>query len=222
MSEHLKREIENLKKQILSISAMVEESVVKSVKALEERDDLLADEVIGDDILIDKREVEIEEECLKVLALHQPVAGDLRYIIAVLKINNELERVGDLAVNVAERARFLASRERTEVPLDFPLMAEKTREMLRKSLDSLVNGDAQMAASVMAADDEVDEINREMYIEIEEAMLKKPERIKSYSHLLSCSRHLERIADLATNIAEEVIYMVKGEIVRHHVEDYSG
>lgn len=222
MSEHLRREIENLKKQILSISAMVEQSVVKSVKALEERDDLLAEEVIGDDILIDRKEVEVEEECLKVLALHQPVAGDLRYIIAVLKINNELERVGDLAVNIAERARFLASRERTEVPLDFPLMAEKSREMLRKALDSLVNRDAKQAKSVMVADDEVDKINREMYIEVEAAMNRKPEFIKNYTHLLSCSRHLERIADLATNIAEEVIYMVEGEIVRHHAEDYTG
>lgn len=220
MAEHLRREIEKLKKLILSLSAAVEENVYKAVGALEERNRTLAEEVIQEDAKIDQMEVDVEEECLKVLALYQPVAIDLRFIIAILKINNDLERVGDLAVNIAERVCFLAAREKPEIPLDFLDMAEKTRSMFRKSLDSLVNRDSALAHEVLCADDEIDAINREMYVRIQDAIRKKPERLESLIHMLSCSRHLERIADLATNVAEDVIYMIEGEIVRHGTEDY--
>ncbi len=220
LPKHLRREIEKLKKQILTLSAVVEENVYKAVRSLEERDVSLAEEVIACDSRIDQMEVDVEEECLKVLALYQPVAVDLRFIISILKINNDLERVGDLAVNIAERSCFLSTREKPEIPLDFPKMVEKTRTMLRKSLDALVNRDAKLAHEVLTADDEVDAINREMYVKIQEEIRESPDQLESLIHLLSCSRHLERIADHATNVAEDVIYMTEGEIVRHGAEDY--
>ena len=220
MSKHLEREIENLKKQVLALSATVEDNVYRAVQSLTERNSTLADEVIKSDPNIDQTEVEIEEECLKVLALHQPVAIDLRFIVAILKINSDLERMGDLAVNIAERAQFLATRERPDFPLDLSLMAEKTKAMMRKCLDSLMKQDANLAYEVLAADDEIDAMNREMYARIQDAIRRKPEHLESLIHLLSCSRHLERIADHATNIAEDVVYMIEGVIVRHHAEDY--
>lgn len=220
MSEHLQREIRQMKKAILEIGAVVEESLYKAVKALQERDENLAKSVIDNDVEIDHMEVDMEEECLKVLALHQPVASDLRLIVSVLKINSDLERIGDLAVNIAERAAFLATQSPIDVPLDFPLMAEKTKAMLRKSLDALVNGDSRLAHEVCAADDEVDAMNRQMYMQIQDAIRRHPDRVESLIHLLSVSRHLERVADHATNIAEDVIYMNDGEIVRHRTEDY--
>jgi phosphate transport system protein len=216
----LHREIDSLKKMILALGARVEENVYKAVRALEERNRGLAEEVIAADAEVDQEEVDVEEECLKVLALYQPVASDLRMIVSLLKINSDLERVGDLAVNIAERALFLSTQNRPNIPLDFTKMVEKTRGMLRMSLDALVNRDAGIAHEVMGADDEVDEINREMYVLIQAAIRKDPDRLESLIHLLSCSRHLERIADHATNIAEDVIYMIEGEIVRHLHEKY--
>ena len=213
-------EIENLKKRILALSATVEDNVYKAVQSLAERNSALADAVIEIDPSIDDTEVTIEEECLKVLALHQPVAGDLRFIVAILKINNDLERMGDLAVNIAERAKFLATRERPDVPLDLPLMAEKTKAMMKKSLDALMKQDTRLAYEVLETDDEIDSMNRDMYVRIQDAIRKKPEHLESLIHLLSCSRHLERIADHATNIAEDVIYMIDGVIVRHRAEEY--
>jgi phosphate transport system protein len=221
MAKTLNREIEKLKRQILSLGAIVEDRVNQAVKALQERNAKLAQWVIDGDPEIDQMEVDLEEECLKILALHQPVAIDLRFIIAVLKINNELERIGDLAVDIAERAAFLATQKPIESPIDFAIMCEKTISMLKKSLDSLVNRDATIALEVCATDDAVDAINRQMYRKIEENILKYPEQIDAYIHLLSSSRHLERIADHATNIAEDVIYMITGDIVRHCAEDYA-
>ncbi len=221
MPKRLQREIEKLKKMLLALGAVVEERVRLSVKAMQERDAKLVQQVINGDPEIDQMEVDLEEEGLKILALHQPVAIDLRFIIAVLKINNDLERVGDLAVNIAERAAFLATRKPVEEPLDFPAMFEKTQQMLRKSLDSLVNLDTNLALEVCASDDEVDAMNQAMYKNIEEGIRKHPDQINSFIHLLSTSRHLERIADHATNIAEDVIYMITGDIVRHCAEDYT-
>ncbi len=220
MSVHLQREIENLKKRILHLSAVVEESVQRAVRALDQRDGSLAKRVIEDDIEIDKLEVDVEEECLKILALHQPVAIDLRYIIAVLKINNDLERIGDLAVNIGERAAFLSTQEKLKIPFDFSGMTGKVQSMLKRSLDALVKMDTNLAREVLASDDEVDAMNREMYIQVQGGIRRHPERLESLIHALSASRHLERIADLATNIAEDVIYMIKGEIVRHRAERY--
>lgn len=220
MAKHLQREIKNLKKKLLSEGAQVESMFLSATTALEEHDEQIAREVIEKDIEIDNMEVDIEEDCLKILALHQPVAIDLRFIVAVLKINNDLERIGDLAVNIAERAIFLASRPKPDVPFDFGQMAEKARKMLKKSLDALVNLKTDFAQQVCASDDEVDAINRRTYIAVQEALKEYPGQTESLIHLLSASRHLERIADHATNIAEDVIYMIEGQIIRHRVEEY--
>ncbi len=220
MPVHLQREIENLKKDVLTLGAMVEMSVREAALAITNRDDELARSVIDKDIKIDRMEVEIEEACLKILALHQPVAIDLRFIIAVLKINNDLERVGDLAVNIAERALFLASQAPVETGFDFVGMSRKVQAMLRKSLDALVQLSVPLAHEVCASDDEVDALNREMYLLVQDAVVTYPGRTEAYVHLLSVSRHFERIADHATNIAEDIIYMIEGDIVRHSVEDY--
>ncbi len=222
MAKHLLREIDKLKKMILALSAVVEVNVQKAVRAIEELDRDLANEVLGTDEEIDRTEVEVEEECLKILALHQPVAIDLRFIIAVQKINNDLERIGDLAVNIAERALFLCDEDRIAAPFELVDMCQKTLAMLRKSLDALMNLDSDMAREVRAADDEVDEINREMYMRISERIQADPAHAMPLLSYLSASRHLERIADYATNIAEDVIYMIEGEIVRHRINLPSG
>jgi len=221
MPYRLQREVEKLKKMILRLAAIVEERVWMAVRSLKERNKEQARKVIEGDPEIDQMEVDIEEECLKVLALHQPVAIDLRFIISVLKVNNELERIGDLAVNIAERATFLAGHPEVKVPADFRVMVEKTQAMLKNSLDALVNMDAKLAHDVCEADDEVDGLNRKMFEQIQDAIVKKPAQIQPLVHLLSASRHLERVADHATNIAEDVIYLVKGEIVRHKTEDFT-
>lgn len=222
MSRHLIKEMEKLKRKIMGLSAIVEERLQKAVTALSGLDSEVAENVISADIEIDHMEVDIEEEALKLLALHQPVANDLRMIISILKMDSDLERIGDLAVNIAERARFLAAQGRMpSVPLDFATMARKAQVMLHHSLDALVNLDAVLASQVCSDDDEVDRMNQEMYDLIKDGIRKNPDEIDSLIHCLSISRHLERIADLATNIAEDVIYMVSGEIVRHKAEDYA-
>ena len=220
MPIHLQREIDNLKKEILNLSAMAEMSVRDAVTAIQERDGALAGRVIENDARIDRKEVEVEETCLKILALHQPVATDLRFIVAVLKINNDLERIADLAVNIAERAVYLATQPEVDLAFDFPAMSSKAETMLKESLDALVNLDADLAYKVWADDDVVDDMNRQAYGQVQDAIHKHPDQTECLIHLLSVSRHLERIADGATNIAEDVIYMVRGEIVRHKVEEY--
>jgi phosphate transport system protein len=218
MTKHLQVEIENLKKKILWLGARVEGNVRMAVKSVNERDAKLASEVIRVDSEIDRAEVELEEECLKILALHQPVAIDLRFIIAVLKINNDLERIGDEAVNIAERASFLSSHERINASMNFPEMAKKTQRMLKTSLDALVQMDSKLAHDVCIMDDDVDNINRKIFDIIKDRIRHNPEYIDSFIELLSIARYLERIADHATNIAEDVIYMVEGIIPRHWPE----
>jgi phosphate transport system protein len=220
MSIHLTRDLETLHQHIMSMCAVVEEVVHRAVEELGRPDVGVSQEIVDRDDEIDRWDVRIEEECLKILALHQPVAIDLRFVIAVLKINNDLERIGDLAVNIAERARFLAGRDALDVPFDFMGMADKTRAMLKKALDALVNMDPRMARDVCAADDEVDALNREMYGRIQKSMQQHPDRIDGLINYLGVSRYLERIADHATNIAEDVIYMVDGDIVRHRAQGY--
>lgn len=215
MTIHFQKEIEKLKKKILSLSAIVEDSVYKAVKSVIERDKDLADEVIAADQEIDDIEVEVEEDCLKILALHQPVAIDLRFIIAVLKINSDLERIGDLAVNVASRSKALADMPEVPIFFDIERMADITQKMLKKSLDSLVNLDSKMADEVGKDDNMVDKMHRDCYRLIKEKVTNNKTEFDALLHMLAVSRHLERIADHATNIAEDVIYMVNGEIVRH-------
>jgi phosphate transport system protein len=221
MPIHLQKAIENLKKNILSLSAIVEENVGDAVASLSKSDYDLTQAVIEKDNEIDRLEVELEEECLKILALHQPVAIDLRFIIAVLKINNDLERIGDEAVNIAERAAYLASQEELEIGFSFDVMAEKVQNMLKKSLDALVHLNSDTARLVCALDDEVDKMNHDYYEQIKDIIRQQPDKLDYLIHMLGISRHLERIADHATNIAEDVIYMTEGIIARHRIEDYT-
>jgi len=214
---HLQREIENLKKDLLALGAIVEENVQKAVKSFEERDSDLASSIIDSDYEVDQREVEIEEECLKILALYQPVAKDMRFIVSILKINNDLERIGDLAVNIAERAVFLTIRPAADIHLDFRTMAKETIDMVKKSLDSFVNMDPGLAKEVCEADDVIDAKKIKIRTMVEEAIKKEPVRTEDFLQYMSVARNLERIADHATNIAEDVIYMVKGNIVRHRM-----
>ena len=215
MPIHLKREIDKLKIKLLSLSAIIEDQVRRSVKSIEQRDKQLAIEVIHGDTEVDRAEVEIEEDCLKILALHQPVAVDLRFIVAVLKINNDLERIGDLAVNIARKVAMLASQPSLTVPFDLVEMSEESQAMLRDSLDSLVNLDTSLALDVCERDDRVDQMKRDIRHQIEDMLRNTPEHISLLLKLLAASRNIERIADLATNIAEDVIYMVEGKIIRH-------
>jgi len=221
VKRHLERELNKLRKKILTLGAMVEGSTEKAISSLMRYDLKLAREVIERDHEIDHLEVEIEEDCLKILALYQPAATDLRYVVGILKMNNDLERMGDLSVNIAERATYLANQKGTELFLDFTNMWEKTRAMVKRALDALIKMDPQMAREVCAADDAVDEINREMLNLIQDHIEDNPQEVRHLIHLLLASRHLERIADLATNIAEDVVYMIEGEIIRHRTEDYT-
>jgi phosphate transport system protein len=219
MEKHFQRELDKLKKSLLTLGAMVEEAVRLSIRALETRDVALANKVINGDSEIDEKEVEIEEECLKILALHQPVAIDLRLISAMIKINNDLERVGDEAANIAERAIAMAKNSPMDIGIDYRIMAEKTESMLKKSLDAVVNLDTNLAHEVCLADDEIDKMHASTYTKVKQAIPQGLDRIGYFINLISTSRHLERIADHATNIAEEVIYVVEGIIHRHVKHD---
>lgn len=219
MSIHLQREIENLKKHLLSLCAVVEDQVQMAIEAFLQRDEGLASEVERRDTDVDQREVEVEEECLKMLALYQPVATDLRLIVAVLKINNDLEQIGDLAVNIARKAAAIAAAPPLDFSIDIVGMWQKVQAMLRDSLDALVNTNTQLAEAVYARDDEVDCMKHEIRTKIEEAARRQPELMTHLLKFMAVSRNLERIADYSVNIAEDVIYMVNGTIVRHRNHD---
>ena len=215
MSRHLQKEIELLKKKLLQLGGRVENAVRDSIVSLDKRDIQLAVRVIDEDVQVDDMEVEIEEDCLKILALHQPVAIDLRFIVAVLKINSDLERIGDLAVNIAGRSADLSGKHEIAIDFDFVLMSEMVQQMLKSSLDSLVNMSFELARKVRESDDRVDSMNEKAFEVVQERIRGCPQQMENLIHFLSISRHLERIADHATNIAEDVIYMTEGEIVRH-------
>jgi len=215
---HLQRDVEKLKKKILTLSTIVEEALYDAVRALKSKDETLAKNVIENDAKVDEMEVEVETDCLKILALHQPVATDLRYVISVLKINNDLERVGDLAANIAQRALELKYLSEVQLPFDFSEMADKVKRMLRQSLNSLIDLNIENAKLVCAMDDEIDAMHRQLYKIIDRKVKENPELVPILLQYLSVSRYLERIADLATNIAEDVVYMVEGTIARHQPE----
>lgn len=216
MAKHLLRDLEKLKKEILLLGSMVEDSTHKALLALSEERVDLADEVIEGDRTIDDKEIQVEEDCLKTLALHQPVAIDLRYVVAVMKVNNDLERAGDLAGNIAARAKVLAGLEDGPgIPSDIRTMGEKVRAMLRESLTAMIHLDTSLARQVLRDDDDIDRRHKELYDHIQQRMQDEPKQVTGLMSLLSVSRYLERIADLATNIAEDVIFMVDGDVVRH-------
>ena len=216
MAKHLQRDLDNLQRDMLALAGLVEGAVHKAIHALQERDVALAREVIDGDGQIDTEENHIDEECLKILALHQPVAVDLRLVAAAMLINVDLERIGDLAEEIAERAVHLAEPPLLPIP-DGKLqrMTDLTTMMLRQALDAFVNLNKSQAQAVMRMDDEVDRLNEEIIHEIVAEMKKAPPLIDAGLSMFSAVRHLERIADHATNIAEDVIYLIDGEIVRH-------
>jgi phosphate transport system protein len=215
MSKHLERDLETLQQSLLTLAASVEEALHKAIRALQERNAALAEEVIDGDDQIDADENQVEEECLKMLALHQPVAIDLRRIAAALKINGELERMADLAVDIAERAVHLAGMPPITVPSKLQRMTDLTTSMVRQSLDAFVNLDAKLARTVCRLDDEVDRYNTQIINELIAVMRSAPGMVEPALSFFSATRHLERIADHATNIAEDVVYLVEGEIIRH-------
>ena len=215
MSKHLQRDLDHLREQVLRVGSLVETATNHAITALTHRQADLAGQGLAADDEIDALEVQIEEDCLKILALHQPVAADLRYVIAVMKVNNDRERMGDQAVNIAERAVYLSQRPPLDIPLQIERMAEVARRMVHASLDAVVNLDVDLARSVGTMDDEVDAIHREMFRVVQDRIRQSPDVVEVAIASLSASRDLERIADLATNIAEDVLFTVLGEVVRH-------
>jgi phosphate transport system protein len=221
MRECLKRGLEQLKVDLLALAASVEESVHEAIRALRQRDLGLARKVIAGDDAIDRTENKIHQECLRLLALHQPVAGDLRRVTASMSITTDLERMGDLASAMAGRAVALADQAPLRVPARLEVMAGLVTAMVRRSVDAFGRLDAPLARSVCRADDEVDQLNVEIINELIDAMKARAEAVEPGLSLFSVVRQLERIADHATNIAEGVVYLVEGEILRHHPETLS-
>ncbi|MGH7168778.1 MAG: phosphate signaling complex protein PhoU, partial [Gemmataceae bacterium] len=207
MSKHWERDLDNLQRLLMTLAASVEEAIFKGTRALQERDASLAREVVEGDSAIDQEENHVENECLKMLALHQPVAVDLRRIIAALKINTDLERMADLAVNIAERALSLAELPRIAVPDKLQRMTDLTTAMVHQSLDAFVMLDAELARRVIRLDEEVDRYNSEIIDELIRAMQQTSAQVPAFLAFFSAVRQLERIADHATNIAEDVVYL---------------
>ncbi|MDD5482073.1 MAG: phosphate signaling complex protein PhoU [Kiritimatiellae bacterium] len=218
MNVQLQKEIEKLKRQILGLSAKVENDVRMAVRAADNQDRETARRVVSREKETNVMEVNVEEECLKILALHQPVASDLRYIVAVLKINQDLERIGDLAVHIAERALALCREPRVAIPVRLEQMADKTELLLKKVLDAFVNLDESAAREVCAADHEIDDMNQEIFQQVKKVIMQNPGRFEAMLQIMHIARHLERIGDHATNIAEDLIYLIEGRIVRHTPE----
>ena len=215
MRIHLKKELSKLNELLLRLSAKVEKNLVRSIRSVEELDENLARIVLKADAEIDNHEIEVEEECLKILALHQPVAIDLRIIVSVLKINNDLERIGDLAVGIAKRTSPLKKHSEKKIDIDFSGISGIVKEMLEKSLNAFVNLNTEEAEEVLIMDDKVDDLNRNMYDFIKEKINEDVGSFNYMIHMLFIYRNLERVADHVTNIAEDILYMVNGSIVRH-------
>jgi phosphate transport system protein len=215
MSRHLQRDIESLNTGLLSISSMVEDMIDKATQALTDRRYDLADAVVNSDEYVDEHEVHVEEECLKMLALHQPVAVDLRRIATVMKVNNDLERIADLAVSIAQRAKAMDEFPAFPIPEALPRMVVLATQMVRGAMNAFVTMDVGSARRIIAMDKSVDQYNRDIIADLQTLMQKRPEAVPASIHCFSAARHIERIADHATNIAEDVIYLVEGDIVRH-------
>lgn len=215
MATYIDDEIQNLKRKLHALSSLVEQSLRQSLEAWSNSDVALAREVIELDRQIDLSEVEIEETCLKILARYQSVAQDLRYIIGVLKINNDMERIADLSANIARRVKQLGKLPPEGPPIDFTEMGQKTLKMYQQAITALVDLDQKKAEAVRREDDDIDNINRENYRIVFRAVKENPDGVEALFQYLSVSRYLERVADYITNIAEDIIYMVEGDIIRH-------
>lgn len=214
MTVHLANALEGLKKSLLSFASSVEAQVRLALSAFEERDLEKAKQVIANDHPLDEQEIDLEEQCLQVLALYQPVALDLRFVICALKIANDLERIGDLAVNIAERTIAVAALPLEQSTLPYQQMAEMVIKMLNDSLESFVKKDTELAVKVVEFDEQVDDIHRSNYGLVEKLVREQPENAATLIQYMAFSRYFERVADLATNIAEDVLYLVKGRIIR--------
>ncbi len=216
MSVLLNRQIEKIKRMILAEGALVEQALQRAIGAVENGDTDLAEQVVDQDAQIDLMEIDIEEECLATLALHQPVAQDLRFIVSVLKINSELERIGDLASNVASQCLALADLPAIDIgPFGLAEMTHQTQRMVKQSLDALVDVDEELANQVREMDDLVDDKHREVYVIVERCVRENIDQMPQLIRIQNTARQIERIADHAVNIAKDVIYLARGEIVRH-------
>lgn len=213
---HFQEELDRLKARLLEMGGMAEDRVRSAVKALVDRDISLVDAVIDGDGPINQLHIEIDSRCVKLLALHQPMAADLRAILSAVKINTDLERVGDLAINIAEAGRRYLGHTPVKELIDIPRMAEIAQGMLRDALDCFVRRDTALAQQVLDADDALDALKTQVFRELLTYMLQDPHTIEASLDLILVSRHLERIGDHATNIAEDVIFMVSARDVRHH------
>lgn len=219
MAKHIFRQLARLKEEVLEIGAMAEKSISDALAALTNQDDTRAKKVMANSADIDRAVVDLEEDCLQTLALYQPAAGDLRLVVAVLKIGSTLRRVGELAKNIAKRASYLAQSDCGHFGVDVQPMGSHAQSMLRASLDALVRGDSSLAHQVRRDDDALDDMRRSIHSEIREAIRHDPQQAESLLKLYAVAKHLERIGDMATAIAADVVYMVEGVIVRHTQEE---
>lgn len=219
MERHFERELEALKEQLLLMGGRAESIVLQAVEALRRRDETLAYAVFEEDRRIDRLEIDVEERCVRLLALQQPMARDLRFITAALKISNDLERVGDHAVNIAGSAVKLATEPLLKPLVDIPRMAELASGMLHEALDAFVGRDAETARRLVRRDDEVDTLNRQVFRELASTMIEDPSTITRALELVLVARNLERVADLATNVAEEVVFIAEARIIKHHADE---
>jgi phosphate transport system protein len=218
MHRHFEYELDGLKSNIIKIASLAEQAISDSIKALVEHDTALAQHVIANDKQIDLYEVTIDNHVVDILALQQPVAVDLRFILAASKINTDLERVGDHAVNIAQSAIKLVDMSPAKSSADISVMAETTKQMLRDAIDAFIHKDAKRCRAVLANDDTIDNLNRKVVADLVEAMRKNPDVIEEALDLIRVSRNLERVADLTTNIAEQVIFMAEARVVKHQAE----
>lgn len=219
MHRHFEEQLQELKEKLLRMSSLVEDSISLSIKSLVNRDEQLAHKVIEIDDAIDEIEIEVDELCLRLLALHQPQARDLRFITGSMKIVNDLERMGDLSVNIAHRSLDLLKAPLLKPLIDIPRMASLTQAMLKDSLNAFVNDDVQLARNVCVRDDEVDQLNVQIFRELLTYMLGDPTSVQRAVDLILVAKNLERIADHSTNIAEDVIYIVEARVVKHHLDE---
>jgi len=220
LTRHFDRELGNLKQDLLRMAALAETAVGKSVESVTNRDSDRAREVIIDDITLNRMELAIEEQAFKLLALRQPVATDLRLTVAAMRIATELERIGDQAVNISERALELNSRPPLELPIDIKLMADIALGMVRTSIDAFVNQDPKLALQVCQRDVEVDILDDEYIQKLLDSMIQESRWVTRLHHFIIVVRNLERIADLATNIAEDIVFIVEGRVIKHRCEDW--
>jgi len=215
MQRHFDEELATLKDKILRMGAMVEEQITNAIKALVERDSDLARHVIENDHRVNAMDVQIDEDCLRLIALHQPMAGDLRFLTTAMKISTELERMSDLAENISERSIELNEEPQLKPYIDIPRMAQEALRMVKESLDAFVNRNSELARRVCKADDVIDDLNHQIFRELLSFMIEDPQTTTRAIRISFISKYLERIADHATNIAELVVYLVEGKIIRH-------